>query len=303
MSPFDWEVDPDRYLYHYTTREAALGSILPLGRLRLGLLRETNDPRESSDWQFTLYSAPGTGVDIGDDANRIHNQMPSLIKSATKVLCLSRDDPDPVPPYEMFARGFSHSRMWAQYAGGHSGVCLVFDRQYLGRAIDDQLTDHGVIYQGAVTYADRRSDDLPAFGMHWEDVQELPSDELVTRHVALHHDALFFRKSLDWETEWEYRWILVNDVPAPAYFEFGDALCGIVVGASFPESADASLGYQAERLGGLGTRMCVWRNGRPSIVPIPAGRLGSASGNPISPPAPPRLVQTSVDTRLPEEPQ
>ncbi len=38
------DVEPETYLYHYTSRQAALGSILPQGQLRLGSLSWTNDP-------------------------------------------------------------------------------------------------------------------------------------------------------------------------------------------------------------------------------------------------------------------
>src|SRR6266516_5387666 len=58
---FDLE-DPNRYLYHYTTRQAALGSILPTGELRVGLFRYMNDPRESKDWLFQRRRRQSVGT-------------------------------------------------------------------------------------------------------------------------------------------------------------------------------------------------------------------------------------------------
>src|ERR1051325_6020504 len=54
-APLPSEASPalgDR-LYHYTPREAGLGFVLPTGRIRLGLMRYLNDPREAKRWIVT----------------------------------------------------------------------------------------------------------------------------------------------------------------------------------------------------------------------------------------------------------
>jgi hypothetical protein len=46
-------------LFHYTTRDAALEHILPTGRLRLGRLPRTNDPREFAPVWFGIAGFVG----------------------------------------------------------------------------------------------------------------------------------------------------------------------------------------------------------------------------------------------------
>ena len=48
------ELDIDRYVYHYTSRDTALQHILATGKIRLGSLSKTNDPHETKSWRFGI---------------------------------------------------------------------------------------------------------------------------------------------------------------------------------------------------------------------------------------------------------
>src|SRR5437588_6648833 len=55
LSGFPWQdwsdpTNPEQWVYHYTTRDAAIGSILPTGQIRLSLFEWMSDPRESKKW-------------------------------------------------------------------------------------------------------------------------------------------------------------------------------------------------------------------------------------------------------------
>jgi hypothetical protein len=157
--------DPDRYLYHYTTSQAALGSILATQRIRFGLARYVNDPRESKSWDFSLRG----GRDDRDliEVNRV---AADALQRIAKLLCLARDDPERSRPgsgVELFGRGFAHPAMWTHYAGGHSGVCLIFDRSGLQQQIETELHEHPdwMLYAGNVTYEDYGSDEIDAFSL------------------------------------------------------------------------------------------------------------------------------------------
>jgi hypothetical protein len=77
--------EPDKYLYHYTTRQAALGAILPKAELRIGLFRYMNDPRESKTWFFALEGDTTASLrELNDEANRI-------AKATSKLIALTRD--------------------------------------------------------------------------------------------------------------------------------------------------------------------------------------------------------------------
>jgi hypothetical protein len=134
---FDHEAPPDEFLYHYTTSEAALGSILPTGQIRLGLIAATNDPREAKEWFFSLRSP--TDSPSLDEFFEIVKGATLHANESAKVLCLTMDAMRPAPR-EIFGRGWAHSRMWAQYGGGHSGVCLIFDWRLLEKRLSETLT-------------------------------------------------------------------------------------------------------------------------------------------------------------------
>lgn len=142
-------------LFHYTSREAALEHILPTGRLRFGRLPRTNDPRE-----FAAV-LPGIAGFVGDD-DELTTRSPfeliedanELLRGSVHVLCFTEDRPSGVS-YGRYGNGPCRARMWAQYAGNHTGVCLVFDGDRLDRAALDQFksTPERSLIRGRVTYA------------------------------------------------------------------------------------------------------------------------------------------------------
>jgi Protein of unknown function (DUF2971) len=171
MPLFGGAVEPELYVYHYTTRQAALGSILPQRQLRLGPLAWTNDPRESQQWLVGLRGGPALlSEELNQEFFSIVRDADRLIRATTKVACLTRDDPDGMrsPHDEQFARGWAHSRMWAQYAGGHSGVCMMFDRARLERAMEP-LREDSKLWSGPVLYANRPHIELGAAELDYEE--------------------------------------------------------------------------------------------------------------------------------------
>ena len=93
-------------LFHYTGASAAVESILATGKLRLGLLQFTNDPRESRSWNVSASIAEG--VDFGgDDMRALSEEAGRLLRRRVKLVCFTQDDA---------GRGFAHSCHWAQYA-------------------------------------------------------------------------------------------------------------------------------------------------------------------------------------------
>jgi hypothetical protein len=263
--------EPHKYLYHYTTRQAALGSILPKAELRVGLYRYMNDPRESKDWQFTLEGgSAGDLIPVSKEATRV-------AKATAKVLALVRDDPTAAAGdgFGEFGRGYAHSALWSHYAGGHSGVCLVFDREALRRAVEDTLLSKGHLYAGCVTYADADADEVDAFTLSQADINRLGVPAAVEAHIQKWHPVLFFRKSREWENEREYRWVLRSPDPVAEFVPIADALRGLVLGDSFPPLDRDSVDHLAKTFRDLSLAICRWESGVPKIYPQggPAGAI------------------------------
>jgi hypothetical protein len=54
----------------------------------------------------------------------------------------------------VFSRGFSHPRLWEQYADNHAGVCLVLAKDALLEAAKEATNAHGVLEHGPIDYRD-----------------------------------------------------------------------------------------------------------------------------------------------------
>jgi len=260
---FGSEAPPGEFLYHYTTAEAALGSIFPTGQMRLGLIAATNDPREAKEWLFSLVSP--TDSPSSEEFFEIVKGATLHAKKSAKVLCLTMDVARPIPR-EVFGRGWAHSRMWAQYGGGHSGVCLIFDWRLLEERISETLTDKGDLWHGPVAYAHSPNEEVDAFQLNYDTIRSEGLEATVRRHVQEYYTTLFFSKGLEWSSEAEYRWVLRNPTPAPEFVSIECVLRGVVAGADFPQSGVDALEYQCKRLG-LEYGRLHWRNGFPQVLP------------------------------------
>lgn len=143
------------------------------------------------------------------------------------------------------ARGHSKPRMWATYGRDHKGVCLIFDRERLGRAFANGLNGDGLLLQGAVRYGDKlpaNEDgaaiiDLTAF----EDNLEAAMQQKIEKH----HRTYFLYKHADWSTEDEYRFIISGGDTGPVELPFEDALIGVAVGMKSMEDPDRQVAVGA----------------------------------------------------------
>jgi hypothetical protein len=258
--------DSNKYLYHYTARRTALSAILPKKELMLGLFRYMNDPRESKDWAFS--GQEDATQPLNYNLTELSDEATRLAKATTKLVALTRDDPvAPGTGFGQFGRGFAHSALWAHYGGGHTGVCLVFDRKLLGQAIEDTLGSKGDLFAGPVTYADAHSDEIDAFTLSYAAIEEHGLEGAMALKIETWHPVFFFRKSREWENEREYRWVLRSPEPVPQFVPIKDALRAVVVGHDFPDDELEPLDHLLAEVGVQQTARCRWENGVPQIFP------------------------------------
>jgi Protein of unknown function (DUF2971) len=251
-----------KYVFHYTKLDTALRHILWTGRLRLSPYAKTNDPRESKDWEFTYITEIPSRVsesvwgELTDRANAIG-------KRVCRVLCTTQDEPERQNPREHISRGYCHPRMWAQYAEGHSGVCLVLDKALLNSTIE-ALSPSGQVFSGEVHYADRTKEDLEAFDLDYSKIMEDGIETVMKRKLETYHQTYFFRKARDWQQEQEYRWVMIGDASTPEYLDVDifQSLIYIIVGMEYAEAYYPSLAFICEEreipIGHL-----IWRSGQP----------------------------------------
>jgi hypothetical protein len=183
------------------------------------------------------------------------------------LLALTVDAEGYAPDAEHFAKGWSRARMWEQYAQNHAGVCLVFDRDRLTANIAADLERQLGIrpYHRDVEYSQTGGERYInlSLGQFPEEVD----DAFVRQYIEAHNYELFFQKTLDWQTEHEYRFVTTASPDEPLYAGYGDALVGIVVGWKIPDWERPAVIDAAHAVGVEPVEMN-WSMGKPVPVPL-----------------------------------
>lgn len=229
------EEDVGRFLFHYTTVEAFLGHILPARRLRFSPMSEVNDPRESKDWLCSLTGELAGADDL--DIRELSRRFTDALKGSAKVLCLTRDDPNPdlSSVGHVYARGYAHPRMWDRYSGHHTGVCLAFDIDRLGDEIAASVADKGELIHQGISYSDAPPKEANAFNIQASAIGRMGLEGALKAHRQRYFGTLYFYKSTDWASEFEYRWVLLSEHEGRyEYVDVRQSLAGVVFGPDYP---------------------------------------------------------------------
>lgn len=256
----------EKYVYHYTRAETAREHILKSRTLRLSTLADTNDPRESKAWEFDLWTSGKH--DLGCyQMDKCSVWLSTALKSTARLACFSRDR-GPLSGDHMqdiLNRGLARTRMWAQYADKHKGVCLVFDKALLIQAVSEHLAPR-LCFVGDVAYKDHyvvRKLERHEFMIDVDELESLGTEQYVHAHVQRHHDQLFFEKLEDWRDEVEWRILALGIDEGPLYLPIEQALVGVIHGASIdPVLSDELIvmteGQQIEHMGLKWKNSCPW---------------------------------------------
>ncbi|MEU4532502.1 DUF2971 domain-containing protein [Micromonospora ureilytica] len=222
------------HLFHYTNAEAAIFGILRSGLLRLSPFESTNDLWESRPLHpnLTLHH---DDRDFGPDPGfGLWNELDRLIRLHAKVACLTQDWtlPDSVFNRDAF-RGWNHLSIWAHYGGGHTGICLRFDRSKLIQSFATAPVPGALLrFQGPVEYRNVSTGAGP-HGVDIGQIREFGLDAAAISYAEIHRDQIFFRKHADWSNESEYRLVLIDQSVLPVEVSIREALTGVFIGDGF----------------------------------------------------------------------
>lgn len=256
--------DQHKYLYHYTSSKIATDNILSNKTLKIGRYIETNDPKETKEWQFFVGTNEGRELSPYN-LTEMSIKATHALKHRTNVICFSCDrELSGDHMVDIFNRGFCKPKMWAQYAENHKGVCLIFDKEALSKTIMDKFSSDFLIYSGHVTYENRiiiETTSAP-YGINVDYLEGLGFEEYIKAHIETHHKRLFFEKSKDWSNEDEFRWVLFGNMEEDIYFNFGSALAGIVFGADCQEDVISTVVKKCKGQN-VQFQQMVWKNCTP----------------------------------------
>jgi hypothetical protein len=230
----------DAFVYHYTNREAAK-KILADRTLLLGKYTKTKDPQEYRDWSFSEYTKRQNLL----DRDRTFD-LSERIKGSARLACFCTDRGPLTGDHtlDILNRGLARPRMWAQYGEANRGVCLVFDKGKLTKAVAAQFTDSLVLCE-PVRYRNKARPIPKIFsGPYAIDLDVLDRvgiDGYTSYHLRRHARALFFEKLEDWRDEAEWRLLVQQYDGDLCLLEFGDALIGVVHGTEMSRADSDSI--------------------------------------------------------------
>ena len=260
---FQFQHHYNQYIYHYTSSETAIDFILKNKNLRLSSYTNTNDPKEAKEWFFI----PGTNEnrDLSKyTPEYLSNIMNPVLKGGSKVLCFSTDREEKENFLrDMHNRGYCKPRMWAQYGGNHSGVCLIFDSNRFYDLFHRKFSDK-TYRADFVTYRDRNIAEIqmePAFIVAVDHLEKRGKVDYAYDHLLQYQKRLFFEKASDWSNENEYRFV-VFECYKELFFEYRNSLRGILFGQYCTEDHIKKI-VEMTRSMGIQYQKLRWRNCSP----------------------------------------
>lgn len=273
-----WELSiaDDDLLFHYTSSQNALNFILREKKIRFTPFGKLKDPRESKKWSFDILGGGSNMKEYISKQGIIRNEFNDFIKKKCKVLCLCSKGNDEVnlegnaiPEYRkpLCIAGFTKSRMWAQYASSHKGICFVFSKKALESQLAITFLDNKKYY-GLVTYQYHLESFVRSRKVAFIPLIKDGVDKILKDQIDKFHHEYFFLKLMDYRDESEYRFVVVvenND--GYVYMPIESVLKGVILGVDFPKKKYKDVlaminGYDSK----VSVRVLDWQEGRPQLM-------------------------------------
>lgn len=240
-------IDSEDALYHFTRKDVAIENILNDNILKLGTFTKSNDPQE---YRRRMTSASGWGWEDSHATQiaLIANSIDNIIKSSGFLsFCQNR-----YKDGELLEHGCLKSRMWSQYGGSHSGVCLVFSKKLLLKQIEQKFAKKLTIYTDTINYKDpyisRAKDSL---NINADELSENNNISIAHSYVEEKYEDIFFQKQEDYKDENEFRVIAIDKNGGNASNEFisiTTCLKAIILGDSFSKAYEPTIKELSKKL-------------------------------------------------------
>jgi hypothetical protein len=230
-------------LSHYTRANVAFEFIVPNLTLQMSAYPNMRDPYENRELPFMGSSRRGEEDPPGSNATlelmwKVQDSI-ERVRNRTLLLSFTRDAQEGYRNTDRpFNYGWARPRMWEQYADNHAGVCIVFDRDRTVGGITAELHRIGSPSSGDVIYSARGFPDTPSATIHLDQFRD-DYHQSIGAFVANNQHDLFFTKTLDWQTEYEFRITVFPNEPALGGYQlvsFGGAesIRAVILGEKFP---------------------------------------------------------------------
>lgn len=171
--------------------------------LRMNCIEKVNDPKESSNRDFTFYIRDKkTSVFFSE--NTFEELEKDLTQRTFAICCVDSGIKKDNNQHE----NAMLPNLWAYYGENHQGACLVLNKEKINEKII-KATNGKVLYSGKIQYLHPdiwESDVSAAYSIYLEDLLS-DKDGYFDDHIKNNVKELFFTKQIAWRDELEFRWV------------------------------------------------------------------------------------------------
>ncbi len=240
---------------HYSKLEH-VADILHDKKLLVGPVCNFADPREASmDWlkDECIGSVPYS------DKKQAVDEMKRKAGRQVRLLCTAAPK-EHVPGNSLTEEAiYGRPRMWAQYGDQSRGFCVVLNREALNNRLLQVAERDEYLISGKVEYFPWL--EMVGGGSTIQygpdlDPRDLDKFELMNENSMLR--SIFFKKSIDWKEECEYRWLLFGQTEKPIYVSIEDSIEAVVLGSQFPLNQWSQVRAYCQQIGSPCFRLLYW---------------------------------------------
>lgn len=236
----DWLAKPcSDLVFHYTTYTTALEKILRYGKIRFGELGNSPDPYEQCVWNFGRLYDGGSEEEYRKADKEVDSSIERIHKR-TGFFCTANDELNlDNSPHD--GRGYMRFTLWDRYADKQKGICFVFDKIKLQNTVTDEVTARiAEDFDGGKDVAYKFPPPNKMFPVHQLTFKITPSinkngiENTILQRIKRFSKELLFTKYSTWESENEYRFVVICNDVVPFEVNISGSLIGIVLGVQFP---------------------------------------------------------------------
>lgn len=220
---------------HYS-RLANLANILHDQRIKLSRVSDLDDPRESS---FSWIEYAGIGHEVDAEGMTLVSKAIANIGSSLRMFCSvsSCMNIESLSSCPVESAIYGRPRMWSQYGDNSRGFCVILNKDIITASIAKAAKNPQHLVYGKVDYINWLHlvesrvyiEHSPAIA-----AQSFDAFGIVSSNKML--ESVYFKKSLDWRDENEFRWLLYTESTEDIFISITGAVEAVVLGCKFPEN-------------------------------------------------------------------
>jgi hypothetical protein len=229
-----WLIEPETELiFHYTSQSKAIELMLPSKQIQFGYMFKSNDLYERSLREISPSVWGGTEKEA-QDCMVMAGSVREILHDRSRTFCTVNDCMD----NHHLGRGYMNFPLWWHYAAENKGVCFVFDKAKLQKAVRlaADAASAQFIEPNNISYDLAVCDLFPLFNhtIPLTDDKNLLSANIL-EHMKRFEKEIFFTKDSTWKAENEYRFAVICNDDMPFHVDFSDSIVGVVLGYKFPD--------------------------------------------------------------------